>query len=743
MKRLYGIVPALGTLLLATICWLLPASLHLDVGAITDGVYLKGFYDREHRPLYPDETYRWSGPRSTFLLPAVAAPAVVQLRLAGAGEGTPVQISTPAQRIVSFVAPPELPRIYHLLWRGPVPADGILRLQIDASPAQLPNEERKIALLVDELRVQQYGLSLPPVFPLAALALIASLTWLLLLMAGIPRLGATAGATGIGAALALGWGLLRMLVTPFLPRLVVLALLVCAVVGLARLLAPARRVEGQLRIRRADMGIYLGLAWWTMPLFQALLTLDDPRIEFPLPITQWVAGGLLLMLLLTLVLRWDAVRRVIPLQPRDLVLATLAIAALTHACYFVWYAYQRGGPDFWIQFAATQDFVLKGEPLYNLASIEENHFGHVFKWPPFIAMLLRPFVAMNRWDVLLGYRLVTTSLLAVSALLLLNQTRTWTMAASIIILFSFRPATDAIGFGQIDTVILCGLIVMLLAMRRGWDGLAGATVAVLALLKVFPLLIFGLFLVQRRWRAFRGGLIAGLLYALVAIPVMGWEVHAMYLTQVLPRISGGTAWIENQTFNGFLSRFFTTQIASDKFNHPLVTLATYGFFILTFGIALVLALPLTSRRQRTTEIEPERETPATRLEQDRSPLPLQLSLFALLTVLSVPTAWMHYHTVAILPLALLLLQADDEVPLSWMVTLATAYALISYGNQWSFFNNVVTGGIDMLAYSYKFYGLLLLYSLIVCTLWMQYRPAWFGARVRPRRLPGMRFEHGK
>ncbi|MFP4440374.1 MAG: glycosyltransferase family 87 protein [Chloroflexaceae bacterium] len=744
MKLLYGALPALGTLLLATLFWLTPTTLRLDVGALTDSVYLQNFHDREYRPLYPEETYRWSGTQSAFRLPAVSTPAIVQLRLAGAGAGTPVHIATPTELLARFEVAPEIPRVYRMLWHGPVPADGTLRLQVEAGPAQLPNEERELGLLVDDLVLQQYGLSLPPLIPLTALALVATFAWGLLRLVGLPRMAATLTATGIGAAPALGWGLVRLPVAPFLVRLAGLALLVWAIVGLARLLAPPRQAEGRLVVRRADLGIYLGLAWWAMPLFQIILTFDGARVEFPLPITQWIGVGLGVIILLALALRYDAVRRVIPLEPRTLLLGALTLAAFAHMVYFVWYAYQRGGPDFWIQFASTQDFMREGEPLYSLAGIEENHFGYVFKWPPFIAMLLRPFVDMYRWDVLMGYRLINTTLLGVAALLLLLQTRTWTLAACIVIIFSFRPATDAIAFGQVDAAILCGLVITLLALRRGWDDLAGAIVALLALLKIFPILLFGLFLIQRRWRAFRGGLLAGLLYAVAGITALGWQVHALYFFQVLPRISGGTAWIENQTFNGFLSRLFTARIASDKFEHPVVTLATYAFFALTLGVALLLALPL-RRRHPDGDAEPVSadQSPSMRLDQTRSPLPLQFSLFILLMVLSVPTAWMHYHTLAILPLAMLLLHSDDEVPLGWIVLLAAAYALPAYGNQWSFFRGTVTGGFDVLGYSYKFYGLLLLYGLTVFRLWTVYRPAWLTTDERPWRLRDLRFEHGK
>ncbi len=706
----YALIPAIVTLVLAVLLWLLfPVAITLNVGSMIDNPYLVNFHDREQWPNDPEGTYRWSRQQSEIVLAPVATPAVLSMRLAGAGAGTDVELKVNTEPLADFMALPDIPRVYNLLWDDPVHIDGITHLQIQTTVDHPPEFDREIGVLMDTLSLQSYGTSLPPVLPLLVLALMVTLIGMLLQGIGMSDRAATIGVTGAGILLIGSWHFARLSLMPFLDRLLILCIVICLFVALARFLAPPQRVQGQLLVSRLDIGIYLGLVWWIMPLFQTVIALDSGTDRFPARITQLLGGATLVLVLLALVLRrwektWPLVART-GITSKTLLLTGLALTSLVSSAYYFWYAYQRGAPDFGIQFWSTQDFV-KGLPLYNLDSIEENHFGYVFKWPPFIAMLLRPFVLCDRDTVMIGYRMVNTVFLLTAMVLLLRQARSWPIVAALVLLVRFQPAADSISYGQIDAILVCGFVIAWLAAQRGKDDLAGGIIAILSLLKVYPVLLFGLFLMQRRWRALRGAVIASLAYLLIAVTTIGWDVHRMYLFEVLPRISGGTAWIENQTLNGFMSRLFVSHIAAEKFEHPWVTLITYAFFAVTLGIALFLSRP----------VKPDPAAiSATRL----SPLlALQFSLFIVLMIMAVPTAWMHYHTITIFVFAMFILFADDHIPLAQVIILSAAYALLSYGNHWSFFNDDVMSKLSILGYSYKFYGLLLLYALTAHRLWM-------------------------
>ncbi len=706
----YALIPAAVTLVLAVLLWLLlPVSVSLDVGSMIDNPYLVNFHEREQWSNDPEGSYRWSRRQSEMVLVPVATPAVLAMRLAGAGAGTDVHLKVNTGMSADFTALPDMPRVYKLLWKAPVYASGIIHLQIQANTDYHSEFNREIGVLVDTLSLQPYGTSPPPVRPLLVLALMATLIWMLLRGIGMSDSRATIGATGAGFLLILSWHFARLSLTPFLDRLLILCILICLFVALVRFLVPPQHVQGQLLVSRLDMGIYLGLAWWIMPLFQIVIALDSGTDRFPAIITQILGGATLVLVLLALVFRrwektWPLAART-GITSKTLVLTGLLLTSLLSSAYYFWYAYQRGAPDFGIQFWSTQDFV-KGLPLYNLDSIEENHFGYVFKWPPFIAILLRPFVLFDRDTVMIGYRIVNTLFLLTAMVLLLRQADSWPIMAALVLLVRFQPAADSISYGQIDAILLYGFVIAWLAAQRGKDDLAGGIIAILSLLKVYPVLLFGLFLMQRRWRALRGAVIAGLIYMLIAVVTIGWDVHRIYLFEVLPRISGGTAWIENQTLNGFMSRLFALHIASEKFEHPWVTLVTYTFFAVTLGIALFLSRSVKQVRTQTG------------IGRVSSLLPLQFSLFIVLMIMAVPTAWIHYHTITIFVFAMFIRFADDHIPLVRVIMLAAAYALLSYGNQWSFFNDDVMSRLSILGYSYKFYGLLLLYTVTAHSLWM-------------------------
>jgi hypothetical protein len=121
-------------------------------------------------------------------------------------------------------------------------------------------------------------------------------------------------------------------------------------------------------------------------------------------------------------------------------------------------------------------------------------------------------------------------------------------------------------------------------------------------------------------------------------------------------------------------------------------------------------------------------------------LALQYGSFALVMVLTVPAAWMHYETLLFLPFAALLLHARDrQIGLARAALLAISFALAGYGNQWSYFDGTVLGVLTVVGVSYKFYGMLLLGGVLVTTLLEGWAPSWRDlAQFMPwrRDLPG-------
>lgn len=184
-----------------------------------------------------------------------------------------------------------------------------------------------------------------------------------------------------------------------------------------------------------------------------------------------------------------------------------------------------------------------------------------------------------------------------------------------------------------------------------------------------------------------------LVYNGLAVAVMGWETHRVYLFEVIPRIGGTTSWVENQTLSGFMARFVDVPFDAHVFgNRSLSLLATA-----ISGLLSLLACWLTIRPT----------------EGRSTAFALQYAQYLLLMVLAVPAAWMHYETLLVLVYCALLMHLRErQIALLQAALLALSFALINYGNQWSFNGTTVMGILTIAGISYKFYGMLLLGAVL-------------------------------
>jgi hypothetical protein len=96
-------------------------------------------------------------------------------------------------------------------------------------------------------------------------------------------------------------------------------------------------------------------------------------------------------------------------------------------------------------------------------------------------------------------------------------------------------------YGQFYIVLLLLIVAACWAYLRNFSALAGALVAIAAACKVFPVLLFILFLRRENWRALLSGALTGLAAMAVSVAVFGWNLHRTYLHQVLPWTLHGEA----------------------------------------------------------------------------------------------------------------------------------------------------------------------------------------------------------
>lgn len=742
-RYLGALTAALITLGLVLGAYTVTPALRRAVGA-QDALIFRNFHQLETAGSF---TYRWSKGDGSATAPLATNPEIVAP--VGTSAITLSQVGQPRQGLLSMTLwmPAEQPatpltisagqqplltlslsgrRTVELLVPQQALAGGEPRFALSSPTWSPPNDPRPLGVGIESLHWRGAGWTLPPVRQLWALPGLALALALLLQRLGRSTGVATLIGVVVGGGLALAAALRPLEVAPFTHRLLLMVLLAHAALLLWTALYPdGSRAEPErwwtlpTRVGPVPLLILLGIGYWMLLLYQRALCAETVTSVCPRPGTQ-IIGSIALLALLGLA-------ALLALQPRlrlargwQLALIVLALSGVAEAGYAATFAFRRSGPDFFILWRAAYDFNL-GRSLYKIDDVLANHFGHVFKVPPFYGMLFLPIaeatdpeynlaLAAHRGLNIVLY-LTTGGLLA--ALLRREGLRRWgwpvALGAVGVIMGLMQPPFDTIAYGQIDIMLLLLLTAALLGLRGQRSWLVGLAIALGALFKLYPLVLLGFLFVRREWRAI--GWTGAWLVLLngIAVGLMGWQNHVVYVTQVLPNIGGGTSWVENQTINGFLSRLLTGTMQTDPVRDPLINLVTYACFGLVAGVSLLLAL--------------------VRSERQSSLFALQFSLFAVVMVLAVPAAWMHYATITILTLvALVWYAADQPLPLGKAALIALAFALIAYGNQWSFFNGTRNPGLPALALSYKFYGLLVLWSLVVTLLWQ----AWTLRRAAAR-----------
>ncbi len=509
----------------------------------------------------------------------------------------------------------------------------------------------------------------------------ACLLAVLLLRLGAPRLASLGAGTAAGVVLGFCAGALPLRVAPFGHRVLLgLVLTHAALAAWSAFVAGATWPRLPAASGVIDLLVLMSIGYWTMLVFEWALHAETGRGAPPQPATLAIgalAWGALLFA------AWHP-------TPRPALVAVLAVAAAAQGVAQAAFALRRPAADFTILWQAVHEHA-KGGDLYDLANIHATPFGDIFKVPPFYGMILLPLAWLSRNRALAAHRAIDCALYLTIAVLILRWLRPrlgTALAAALvaIVMGSMRPPFDTIAYGQIDVVLLLLLTVTLLALggERLW--LAGLGIAAGALFKIYPLMLAGMFLNTRRWR----GLVWTSAWLLVlnalSVAALGWRNLAIYVTDVFPRIGGGTSWVENQALHGFLSRLVTGRLASVPSESPLVNGLTYAAFA-------VVSATLVSMAAR-------RVAPGSSLEA------VQVGAFVLAMVLVGPNAWMHYETILVLTfVALVLHAAERPYGPGQAFLLGAGFALVAYGNQWSFFDGGRAPGIPALALSYKFYGM--------------------------------------
>jgi hypothetical protein len=227
-------------------------------------------------------------------------------------------------------------------------------------------------------------------------------------------------------------------------------------------------------------------------------------------------------------------------------------------------------------------------------------FSTLFLWP---FAWLAPLSAKHCWLVL------NAGLLA--AVLWMMQRSTglrWSRIA--LLIAASYPLERNLLNGQYYILLLFFLTLGLWLHLRGNRFLAGTAIAVAIGLKLFPLLFVLYFLRKRDWRALAGSVVGGIGVLAVSVAAFGWQLHRLYLLQVLPRgLRGESTGPYNLTSASFTVLFHRLFIYEPSLNpHPAIH-AAWLFPVLLpimqFLVVAPLLLLINSRLKAPKQIQLE------------------------------------------------------------------------------------------------------------------------------------------
>lgn len=261
--------------------------------------------------------------------------------------------------------------------------------------------------------------------------------------------------------------------------------------------------------------------------------------------------------------------------------------------------------------------------------------GHWIKarYPPTFILCFEPLTFLSPKRAWWTWITLNVVLLFVGLLLLLSDGLD--LASGLVLgalALLYAPLTDHFHYGQAQILILMLLILAVHSLRSGREVVAGFSVALAGLLKVYPLLLVGYLLVRRRWGVLLYmGLTLGIGLGLTCAFV-GFDQVAGFPRAIGPLAPQGRLPI-NVSIAGMISPVFW-----DFFSHSdsLAELARRAA-VLTSSLGIVILTMWTTFNHHA---EVDENDPA-------------FALWVVAMVLLTPTAWTHYMVLLLLPLGLL------------------------------------------------------------------------------------------
>jgi alpha-1,2-mannosyltransferase len=244
--------------------------------------------------------------------------------------------------------------------------------------------------------------------------------------------------------------------------------------------------------------------------------------------------------------------------------------AAVGSAVFVWaYGLRRDFFDLRI-YVSAEKWWASGHPLYDYVQPDRVQGELYFTYPPFAALLLRPFASVPVGFTIGFFTVFTVLATALTTWWLVTPVAhrrglpVWFLAGvGTPIALALEPSRETISFGQINMLLVVLILGdLLFAVPRRWWW-AGAGVGLATAIKLFPGIFIVYLLATRRWKAAAvasGTAVAATLLAAAVAPRDSWRFWTNELWSTA-RV-GRTDYTGNQSLQGMLARLTAPELPS-------------------------------------------------------------------------------------------------------------------------------------------------------------------------------------
>ena len=337
---------------------------------------------------------------------------------------------------------------------------------------------------------------------------------------------------------------------------------------------------------------------------------------------------------------------------------------------------------------------------------------HYYIYPPFFALAAAPLSLLSFDAARTVWMLMDLSLLGLFFWIYLTWRSDDGVPAqpleigliAVTLGLEFLPLIWALAIGQTSLLLLALVSGTLLLAKRGNQGAAGLLLGLAAAIKLTPALLVIYFALRGRARLAAWASAFFLLANLGAVAALGAGVNLKFYTEIVPMMSGGTAYFLNQSLAGTLSR-----IAGGG-DVKQVTLEASPVIKWVASLAGILLLGITAWTIRAVSRRWGARRPEGLL------LDLEFSCVLLLTLVLSPISWSHYYLLAVVPLYTIVAAAarTGRRSLALAAAAGVAWLLIARKPHVELFAE----GYSRIALSAAMFGALMLWvSCLVLIVW--------------------------